>query len=177
MDLLGRLLGHDAWTTGRLLQQSRALPEAQLDQPFDLGHRTVRATLEHIIGNMEVWVDLMEGGPLRQLPGPEAQQRTLDGLERRLGTVAPQLARLARRVQDEGRLDERWTDFLDDPPTRKTYGGAIVHVVTHSMHHRAQLIHMLRRLGVRDVIEGDALSWESRRAAADGWRDAAEAPG
>lgn len=77
----------------------------------------------------------------------------------------PQLAELARRVQAEGRLDERGTDFLDGPPTCKTNGAAIVHVVTHSMHHCAQLIHLLKKLGVPDVIKGDALSWAERAAA------------
>lgn len=166
MDLLDRLLGHDAWTTGRLIEQSRSLGDAALDQEFDLGWRTVRATLEHIIDNMETWTDLMHGVSPRTLPEPAAQWLTLSALQKRLQTVAPQLAGLARRIQAEGRLDERWTDFLDDPPTRKTYGGAIVHVLTHSMHHRAQLIHMLKGLGVPDVIEGDALSWEEEQQAA-----------
>lgn len=30
------------------------------------------------------------------------------------------------------------------------------------MHHRAQIIHMLKRLGVKGVLEGDLLSWESQ---------------
>jgi uncharacterized damage-inducible protein DinB len=30
------------------------------------------------------------------------------------------------------------------------------------MHHRAQLLYLLRRLGVRDLPEGDALSWEEQ---------------
>jgi len=30
------------------------------------------------------------------------------------------------------------------------------------MHHRAQLLYMLRKLGVRDLIEGDMLSWEAQ---------------
>jgi uncharacterized damage-inducible protein DinB len=38
----------------------------------------------------------------------------------------------------------------------------IAHVITHSMHHRAQLIFMLRELGVEDLPEGDVLSWESQ---------------
>jgi len=164
MDLLDRLLGHDTWTTNRLLQQSRVLTDAQLDHEFDLGWRTVRATLHHIIGNMEVWVDLMNGGPLRRHPEPAAFGVTLDGLQARLTRASADLALLARRVQAEGRLDDTWVDFLDDPPRRKTYGGAITHVITHSMHHRAQLIHMLRRLGVPGVIEGDALSWEQQNA-------------
>lgn len=111
---------------------------------------------------MEAWTELMNGGPLRARPEPEGQRLTLDGLEQRLRIVAPQRAELARRIQAEGRLDERW-NFREEPLIQCTYGGAIVHVVTHSMHHRAQLIHMLKRLGVPDVIEGDALSWEEAR--------------
>jgi uncharacterized damage-inducible protein DinB len=28
------------------------------------------------------------------------------------------------------------------------------------MHHRAQCLYIMRQLGVKDLIEGDALSWE-----------------
>ena len=91
MDLLERLLGHDSWTTGRLLDQARVLDEAGLDQPFDLGWRTVRATLAHIVRNMEVWTDLMEGVPPREGPGDRVG---LDELAWRLGVVGPQLAAL-----------------------------------------------------------------------------------
>jgi len=54
MDLLDRLLGHDAWTTRQLLLCCRGLTDAELDREFDIGHRTVRATLLHIIRNDEV---------------------------------------------------------------------------------------------------------------------------
>lgn len=91
----------------------------------------------------------------------------MGGLARRLSRASGDLAELARRVQDEGRLDDRWLDVLDEPPCWKTYGGALTHVVTHSMHHRAQLIHMLHRLSVQDVLEGDALSWEQQVTAAE----------
>lgn len=166
MDLLDRLLGHDAWTTARLIEQSRGLTDAQLDLDFDLGCRTVRATLDHLIENTEAWTDLMNGRPVRTFSEPVGRWLTLDALRERLETVAPQLAELARRVRAEGRLDERWTGFRNDPPNRLTYGGTIVYVLTHSTHHRAQLIHMLKRLGVPDVIEGDALSWKERAAEA-----------
>ena len=33
--------------------------------------------------------------------------------------------------------------------------------IIHSMHHRAQLLYMLRLLGLTDLPEGDVLSWES----------------
>ena len=55
MDLLDRLLGHDFWTTRKLLLLAERLTDEQLDQEFDIGPRTVRGTLRHIVRNVEVW--------------------------------------------------------------------------------------------------------------------------
>ena len=158
MDLLDRLLAHDAWTTSRLLEQSRALSEAQLDTNFDLGHQTVRLTFAHVIYNLEVWTALMEGRDARALE----ERFTLGALEQRLKQTAPRLAALACRIRDQQLWDALWTDTLDNPPRQKTYGGGIGHILTHGVHHRAQIIHMLKRLGVKGVLEGDLLSWEAQ---------------
>ena len=159
MDLLDRLLAHDAWTTSKLLEQGRALSEAQLDTDFDLGHRTVRLTFVHVVYNLEVWTALMNGQDARAI-----QERfTLDALEQGLKQTAPRLMALAGHIRDQHLWDALWTDTLDEPPQQKTYGGGIGHILTHSVHHRAQIIHMLKRLGVSDVPEGDLLSWEAQR--------------
>lgn len=79
----------------------------------------------------------------------------------RLDCASADLARLARAVAMRGGWDERFVDSLDSPPVEKTYGGGIAHVITHSMHHRAQLLYLLRRLGVERLPEGDVLSWEN----------------
>ena len=165
MDLLDRLLGHDVWTTGRLLAQSRTLNDEQLDLRFNLSRFTVRTTLDHIIGNMELWTDLMLERPLPPTPEVPEQRRTLDALQERLDAIAPQLTELARSMQQDGRLNDTWLDALDTPPTRKTFGGTIAHVLWRSSHHRSQLIQMLRALGVPGVIEGDVLTWEDQHAA------------
>lgn len=158
MDLLDRLLAHNEWTTERLIEQSRGLTDAQLEQPFDIGLKTVRVTIDHIIENIEWWTDLMNAHPRRSFRTLGADPLTLDGFGKRLGRVAPQFAEVARRVQAEGRLDDTW-------PTREgfsesySYGNTIIHVITHSAHHRAQLMYMLKSLGVKDVIMAQALSW------------------
>ena len=162
MDLLDRLLGHDAWTTRELLLRSRGLTDNELDREFDIGHRTLRRTFQHIIRNMEVWTDLISGVPVRDDAGADARGQSVDGLLARLDVVVPQLQQVARRIADEGRLDELWVDHLDDPPTKKSYGGAMVHLATHGMHHRAQVLFLLRKLGVSELPEGDALSWEKQ---------------
>jgi len=160
MDILDRLLGHDAWTTRQLLLRCRELSPEQLHQRFDVGHETLHATLLHVIGNLEVWTDLIRGRPVRRYDGIGLGAQSVDDLLTRLDAAAPDFAEIARQLADDGRLDETWVDTLDDPPTAKTYGGAIAHVLTHSHHHRGEILHMLQRLGVPDLIEGDVLSWE-----------------
>lgn len=161
MDLLDRLLGHDAWTTRQLIAIAATLPDEQLDREFDIGHRTVRATLVHIIVNVEVWSAMMAGEPVKR-PGRAPRGPSMSELEARLDVAAARLARVARSIAARGAWDETWPDVLDDPPTAKSYGGAIAHVVTHGMHHRAQLLYMLRRIGMTELPEGDVLSWEHR---------------
>ena len=153
MDLLDRLLGHAAWTTRQLLLLCHGLTDEQLDREFDIAHRTVRATFEHIIHNVEVWSDLMAGLPIR-----ENQRQSVSQLIARLDRAADDLASVSKAVAQRNGWDERWVDPLDG--IERTNGGSIAHVITHSMHHRSQLLYMLRLLGVEGLPEGDVLSWE-----------------
>ena len=164
MDILDRLLGHDVWTTQQLLLQCQTLTPAQWDQPFDIDHGTLRATFVHLINAMEVWTDLLYERPVdpSTAQGEEPAQ-----LQQRLAHVAREFAALARAIGREQRYDDVFVDTLDQPPVPKTFGGAIAHVITHNMHHRAQLMYLMEQLGLRDHIEGDLLSWEST---AFGWR-------
>jgi uncharacterized damage-inducible protein DinB len=164
MDLLDRLLGHDAWTTRQLLLRSQNLSDAQLDHEIDLGHRTLRATFLHVIWNMEAWTDAIAGRVIREKPNDRADARTVPGMIARLDAAAEDFARVARGVADRGAWDERWVERGGDPSKDLSYGGAIAHLITHSMHHRAQILAMLRRLGVHDLPEGDVLSWEHQLA-------------
>ena len=52
-DLLDHKRGQDEWTTAKLIALSQGLTDAQLDQDFDIGHRTLRATFDHMILSTE----------------------------------------------------------------------------------------------------------------------------
>jgi uncharacterized damage-inducible protein DinB len=106
---------------------------------------------------MEVWTDLMSGQAVRA-----SQGTSVSSMIERLDRASADLARLARAVAKRGAWDERFVDSLGSPPEEKSYGGGIAHVITHSMHHRAQLLYLLRRLGVEGLPEGDVLSWEQQ---------------
>ncbi len=160
MDLLDRLLAHDAWTTRQLLARCRDLPDNELDHEFDFAHRTLRATFLHVIWNMEAWSDQIAGLPIRKKLADDPHGRSLVGLFERLDAAETDLGRAARGVRDRGGYDERWVDKDADPPLGRTYGSTILHVITHGMHHRAQILLMMKNLGVANLPEGDVLSWE-----------------
>ena len=161
MDILDRLLAHDAWTTRQLLLACESLPDQWLDQEFDIDQRSLRRTFVHLIDNMELWTDL--------LCAREVQQRTgnsIAELLERLGVVSRDFANVARKIAREQRYDDCFLDTLDNPPRLKTFGGGIGHLLTHSMHHRSQVMYLLEKVGIQVHIEGDLLSWESH---AFGW--------
>ena len=78
----------------------------------------------------------------------------------RLSTVSRDFTHLARKIVREGRYDDCFLDTFDRPPKKKTFGGAIGHVITHNMHHRAQIMYMMEKVGLKNHIEGDLLDWE-----------------
>lgn len=146
MDILDRLLEHDTWATMALLERCRRLSDDQLDQTFDIGHQTIRATLAHQIGNLDFWMALMQG----QTPVRPAKTASLVDLIATQQRAYPEFAQLARQVRDEGRLEDTFPDHHGFP---MSFGGAILMVTLHNEVHRNDVIHMLSRMGVPDLTE------------------------
>lgn len=167
MDILERYLGYEAWTLRYMIVRSRELTRAQLHQEFDIGNGTLHATLSHIIRNIEVWRDLMrnglQSGGVHEYP---PLHDNADNYLQRYEEAMADFSQLARELATAGRLDETYMDILDKPPTAKSYGGTILHLLTHTTVHRWEVQHILQRLGITDIIEGDALSWEAQNNAA-----------
>ena len=153
MDLLDRQLRHDQWATAQLLELSRGLTDEQLDQPFDIGHQSLRATFEHMIYYVGFWTAYMTGQPVPERSDDHALVALIDHHER----TYPIFAALARQLRDEQRLDDT---FLDHYGERVTCGATILHVIVHNVQHRAEARHILERLGVPDLPEGDPQEWE-----------------
>jgi uncharacterized damage-inducible protein DinB len=157
MDILDRYLGYEAWTFRAFLVRCREVTPDQLHQEFDIGQGTLYNTIKHIIGNIEVWTDLMRERPVRDLP---PMPEDVDACLERFDAAVADFSDYARQLAASHRLDETYLDVLDKPPTRKTFGGTILHVLTHTSVHRWEMQHLLARLGVPDLLEGDALGWE-----------------
>jgi uncharacterized damage-inducible protein DinB len=110
---------------------------------------------------MEVWAELMSGRAARA-KNVQMEDGSVAAMIVRLDDAAADLARVSRAVAVRGEWNGRFLDTLDAPRTEHSFGGGIAHVITHSMHHRAQLLYMLRKLGLEGLPEGDVLSWEQQ---------------
>ncbi len=161
MDILDRLLAHDTWTTRQLLLACQSLPDELLDKEFEIDHKSLRETFIHMIDNLEVWTDLLYERPVQQKRG-----NSISELRRRLNSASREFSKMAHKISRENRFDDFFLDTVDMPPQLKSFGGTIGHVITHNMHHRAHIMFLMEKVGLKDHIEGDLLGWESQSS---GW--------
>lgn len=153
MDLLDRMLGHDRWMTEHLLALSQGLSDAQLDREFDIGHRTLRTTFDHMITARALWTALMTDQPVTRETGPA----TIDSMLARHARSSDAFERAVRDAVAADRLDEIFTDHHGHP---QSYGATILQVLYHNVHHRSEAMHILQRLGIEVRTDGFTQEWE-----------------
>lgn len=159
MNILDTYLDYEAWMLRYSIGRCRDITRDQMHQSFDVGQGSVHATIGHVVRNLEAWTDLMRENPVRKLPKfPE----DIDACLERFDAAIADFANNSRAIAAGNRLDETYLDTLAEPPLRKSLGGTILHVLTHTTGHRWELQHMLQRLGLTDLIEGDVQEWEMR---------------
>jgi uncharacterized damage-inducible protein DinB len=156
MDLLDRMLGHDRWATAQLLDLSRGLTDAQLDQEFDIGRRSLRETFNHMITTVNFWTRRMSGEPAMPDRDSRCPIAELIELHERYHAA---FATLARRVHDDGRLDETFNDHYG---YSQSLGATVIQVMHHNAQHRSEVRHMLVRLdvpGLRGDLDPQEWEW------------------
>src|SRR5215218_2165526 len=109
---------------------SRGLTDTQLDQEFDIGLRTLRATFEHMTYYVGFWTAFIAGQPVPA----KRDDHSLTALSERHERVYATFAALACQLRDEDRLEDT---FLDHYGARVTCGATILHVVLHDAQHRS----------------------------------------
>jgi len=154
MDQNDRLFGHDRGMTLHLLSLCKDLTDEQWDREFDIGHRTLRSTWAHTIGAIDFWRSQMEGGPIDDW-APDVV--TYEVLVARHREAYDRFESFARQAIADGRLDETFEDHWQ---VRHSIGATILHVILHNQTHRTDVLHIMQRLGVDDLPEGDPQEWE-----------------
>ena len=149
------LLAHDRWATERVIERCRNLSDEQFHRAFEMGPGSLHDTLAHILSAMRGWGDLLADRPQRE-PLEKGGPFSCDQLMSLLDAVAHDFAAHAPPVMDpaeivSGERNGRTWSF--------TRGVVVTHVTTHAMHHRAQCVNMLRRLGDEGPWRVSVVEW------------------
>lgn len=158
------LLAHDRWATARMLEACSALNHQQFHQPFEMGVGSLHATMRHVLGAMRGWTDMLRG---EMLPGRSPRARLEsegDKSPAELLTLLPMLADDFEAEVRAGSLDDDISGERAGRLFRFKRGVILTHVTTHSMHHRAQCLNMLRQLGVSPLPASSVMEWSMLRA-------------
>lgn len=151
VDVVRRLHEHRRWVNDQLREVAGKLTESQLRQRFEMGMGSVWGTLVHLYGAEHTWLEALTGGATVAVPCDDSFE-TLEQL-----------------LIAWGALERRWDRYLNaltprklaGPVTRKGIstpaGDVLLHVALHAHHHTAQLINMLRHLGVASAKLPDGM--------------------
>lgn len=166
-DPLDILVRHNSWAMRAVLEACRVLTGEQFHQDLGIGPGSLHDNITHCIAVMTRWIDRIEGKPLRARidgrtsgddPSP-VLRRSVDELLALVEDADREWLEVLPRLRP--RLGETLEIAFPGSPEkyRFTVATAIVHVTNHGMHHRAQCIHMFKRLGV-DLPDLDEIQWQ-----------------
>jgi len=148
------LIRHDQWATGLMLDACRDLTDEQLDREFEMGLGTLRKTLTHNLGAMRGWSDMLAQRDWQ--PRVEEQPpMSIDEIRTLHKEIADDFASLVRSHP----VDEVVSADRGGKVYAFTRGQILTHVYTHSVHHRAQALNMMRHLGADGETPSSIMLW------------------
>ncbi|MBL4697580.1 MAG: DinB family protein [Phycisphaerales bacterium] len=147
------LIAHDRWANERLYAACQALTAELFNQPFEMGTGSLSSNLLHNLGAMHGWTDVLNQTPSR--PRLEEQSCTLGQIIELHDPTSSAFEQAALAKP----FDTVITRERGDQTYTFTAGGILTHVMTHSMHHRAQCYNMLRQLGIKDQPMSSIMEW------------------
>jgi len=141
-----RLNTYRVWSYHRLLGTAQTLTPEQLDQSFEIGHGSLRATLRHLQATQEVWLARL------------ARDRNLHLVD------VPAIHDLDELATAWDRCDARWLEYLNHlspEDLHRVVSGTnsrsiafripvidcLLHLFTDQAYHSAQANNILRHLG------------------------------
>ena len=147
------MIAHDRWANVLMYETCKGLSEEQFHQRFEMGEGSLHDNLVHNLGAMRGWTDVLDEVPNRDRL--EEGRYTIDEIVELHGSVSADFERAAMR--------QPFDTVIHRDRGERSYafpvGGIVSRVMTHSMHHRAQCLNMLRHLGVEQLPQSSVMEW------------------
>jgi len=177
ISILQRLHQHRGWANQNLLEAAAGLTEEQLWREFPIGQGSVWKSLLHMFAAEYVWLESLLGNedPLLQgdLPGKfpgnqlgEGKIATLEELRKKWVEQQARWTRYLEALQPEALNDMVVKIIMSTRQRMATKRSDILlHVCTHAHYTAAQVVNMLRQLGVQTLPETMVISLARRELA------------
>lgn len=162
LDRFRAFLRYSEWANAQLLHASAGLSGEKLDQPFDMGRGSLRKTLLHLWAGESVWLARWNGQS--DTPWPDEERKAdVPNIDEQFRQVYSERTALLATLKDAD--VDRVVTYRDSKGSlfKATLGDMIMQGIVHSIHHRAQAVNMLRRLGA-DAPEVDYMYWVRKPA-------------
>lgn len=139
------LLNYGDWANACVWSIAADLNDEQMDRAFEMGEGSLRKTLAHVYGAERAWYERCE------VPGASTLPRSRD--THTLADIREASQRLADvrnswlEAMTDGGLTREIAYTRDGSSYTHSLSNVLLHVCNHGIHHRAQALNMLRRLG------------------------------
>lgn len=174
--LIQRLHQHRAWVNENLLVAASALSDEQVRREFQIGQGSIWKSLLHMYAAEFVWLEALLGNdnPLVQgdLPGRIPGNQMGAGGIASLDDLRERWAALQERW--DGYLADLSPESLDDSVFKFAFStgqrvatrrsDVLLHVCTHAQYTTAQVVNMLRQVGVEKLPETMLISLARKEA-------------
>jgi len=178
--VIQRLHQHRAWVNENLLRAALGLSEQQLHQPFPIGQGSIWKSLVHLYAGEFVWLEALLGNddPLvrgdlpRRIPGNQLGEggiATLDELRQEWTQLEERWKRYLFELSQEA-LEQpvyKWSSATAQSrrfATSRT--DVLLHVCTHAQYTTAQMVNMLRHVGVAKLPDTMLITLARQESAA-----------
>jgi len=131
---------------GMVVAAAGALSDEQLDRPIEMGRGNLRTTLIHLLAGEQVWLQRWRGASDTPWPDENVKSTVAEIAERLKATSATRAAFFDTLQSGDLIGTKRYLDSTAGYFTA-TLAQMILQGFVHSIHHRAQAVNMLRRLG------------------------------
>jgi uncharacterized damage-inducible protein DinB len=130
----------------RLLAAAEPLTAEQLDRPIDMSLGSLRKTLAHILVGEQMWLERQRGNAEAKWP-PYETNKTPGQMLSEFEALRPKRDTFLATI-DTTKLeaDQPYRDSSGTPYVT-TLHEMLLEGIIHSTHHRAQGVHMLKRVG------------------------------
>jgi len=178
--LIQRLHSHRAWVNQNLLAAASALSLEQLRQQFPIGQGSIWKSLLHLYAGEFVWLEALLGnddpvvrGDLpRQIPGNQLGEggiATLDELNREWTGLQQRWQRYLADLTLTALTEPVYKWSTASAQSRRyatSRADVLLHVCTHAQYTTAQVVNMLRHVGVEKFPDTMLITLARQEAAA-----------